>query len=379
MNPQTRAAHTSEASDTCGVLITSAAGKTGIPTTLGLLEKGYRVRAFVRQDDARAQRLRRAGAEIQVGNLGDSRDIRKAMIGMSRAYFCPPTHANGLHYASVFAVEARHSMLEHIVTMGQWLAHESHPSLLTREVWLAQQIIDQLPGITHTNINVGWFAANYFFVLRPIAQLGMMPMPLGDGLNPPPSDEDIARVVVGALDRPDLHAGKQYRPTGPELLSPQQITDSIARALGRKVKYKPVSERMLLKSLQADRWPVIMQTQFVRYLDEYRRGVFAIGGATDAVLKVSGRPAEDFDTIAKRVVRQDPYARVSLGSRLSAMGNMARAMMTKQIDPIATERERDHALIKDGRMCLDAPAWVQRYGTHQPSESEGQASNMLIV
>ncbi len=45
------------------ILVTSAAGNTGIPTTLQLLEKGFSVRAFVRSDDHRARRLnRRAGS-----------------------------------------------------------------------------------------------------------------------------------------------------------------------------------------------------------------------------------------------------------------------------------------------------------------------------
>jgi uncharacterized protein YbjT (DUF2867 family) len=36
------------------ILVTGATGKTGSPTTLGLLEKGYPVRALVRQLDERA-------------------------------------------------------------------------------------------------------------------------------------------------------------------------------------------------------------------------------------------------------------------------------------------------------------------------------------
>ncbi|MGA7803160.1 NmrA family NAD(P)-binding protein, partial [Bradyrhizobium sp.] len=44
------------------ILVTGATGKTGVPTVLGLLEKGYPVRALVRRLDARAQRLRDAGA-----------------------------------------------------------------------------------------------------------------------------------------------------------------------------------------------------------------------------------------------------------------------------------------------------------------------------
>jgi NAD(P)H dehydrogenase (quinone) len=343
------------------ILVTSAGGKTGIPVTLGLVEKGYCVRALVRQEDARAKRLRDAGAEVRVVNLADSRDIRSAMADIDRAYFCAPTEANGLHYANVFAVEAQQAGIKHIVSLGQWLSHDSHPSLLTREIWLVEQLMNNIHGATHTNVNVGWFAANYFFVLETMAQLGMMPMPLGDGLNAPPSNEDIARVVVGALDRPDLHAGKKYRPTGPKNLSPEQIVDEISCALGRKVKYKPVSEKMLLKSLRAEGWPEVMQTQFIIYLEEYRRGVFGFGGPTNAVLEVSGQEPEDFATIARRYVQEDPVARITFRSKLRAIRKLCNAIATKPIHPINTEIQRGHALINDGLLCSDSQQWKDAY------------------
>ena len=39
------------------ILVTCAAGKTGLQTSLQLREKGYPVRAFVRSDDHRARQL----------------------------------------------------------------------------------------------------------------------------------------------------------------------------------------------------------------------------------------------------------------------------------------------------------------------------------
>jgi NAD(P)H dehydrogenase (quinone) len=339
------------------ILVTSAAGRTGIPTTLQLLKKGYRVRALVRVDDARAGTLRHAGAEVLVGNLADPRDLRRAMRGVRRAYFCAPMAHNGLHYANVFALAARDAGVEHVVQLGQWLSQEDHPSLYTREIHLIDHIIPAVTGATHTIINVGWFAANYFFVLRPAVQLGLFPMPLGDGLNAPPSNEDIARVIVGALDRPDSHAGKSYRPTGPRLLSPEEIVAHIAEAAGRPIRYRPLSERLILKSVRADGWPAGPQTQFVQYLEEYRRGTFAVGAPTDAVRTVAGVEAEDFAATARRYVGRDPVGRPTLTGAIGAAAAFGKALLTKPIDPINEERKRDHALIRDGQLCQDSPEW----------------------
>ena len=104
------------------ILITSATGNTGIPTTLQLLEKGYPVRAFVRADNQRAKQLRDAGAEIFVGNQFSIEDMRQAMDGVQRAYHCAPSAPNVLTFGTVFAIAAREAKLEHVVLITQWSA-----------------------------------------------------------------------------------------------------------------------------------------------------------------------------------------------------------------------------------------------------------------
>ncbi len=72
------------------ILVTSAAGHTGSAAVIELLRKGFPVRAFVRRQDARTERLKRAGAEIFVGDLFDMQDLRQALLDVQRAYYCPP-------------------------------------------------------------------------------------------------------------------------------------------------------------------------------------------------------------------------------------------------------------------------------------------------
>jgi uncharacterized protein YbjT (DUF2867 family) len=92
--------------------------------------------------------------------------------------------------------------LELVVVMSQWLADPNHPSIHTRETWFADKVFSQLSSLDTVIVNPGWFADNYMAALEPITQMGMMPMQLGDGLNAPPSNEDIARVIVGTLTNP---------------------------------------------------------------------------------------------------------------------------------------------------------------------------------
>ena len=123
------------------ILVTSAAGHTGPAAVQQLLEKGFPVRAFVRRRDARATTLEQAGAELFVGDMFDYRDLRASMVGVQRAYHCPPFGLNLLHNTMLFAVAAEEAKLEVVALMSQWTPHASHPSVITREHWLSNQVI----------------------------------------------------------------------------------------------------------------------------------------------------------------------------------------------------------------------------------------------
>ncbi len=350
------------------ILVTSAAGKSGMQTALQLLGKGYPVRSFVRRNDHRAKHLAEAGAEIFLGDQYTLADMRQAMAGVQRAYHCAPTAPNGLHFGTVFAVAAHENRIEHVVTLSQWLAHPGHPSVFTREVHLNNAVLGMMSDTTVTEVNVGWFADNYFMVLEPAAQLGLLTMPLGNGdekKNAPPSNEDIAAVNVGALIDPASHAGKTYRPTGPDLLSPNDIARTLTKVLGRKVKYQDISEAMFLKALTALRPPNYSEaalTQLRLYTEEYRRGAFAVGGPTDAVARVGGRAPEGFEIIARRVVAERPEAVRTFANKMRALRNFMKIALTPKPDADEIETRLGHVLIPSSAYCGESLDWLSSHG-----------------
>ncbi|MEW9922108.1 NmrA family NAD(P)-binding protein [Marimonas sp. MJW-29] len=351
------------------ILVTSAAGKTGLPVSLQLLEKGYPVRAFVRRKDARSDQLAAAGADVFVGDQYDIADMRRAMASVTRAYQCAPTAPNGLHFNAVFTAAAHEARLEHVVLLGQWLTAASHPSLFTREVYLSDRLAHLSPGMTVTSVDPGWFADNYLMVLPFAAHLGLFTMPLGDGdvkKNAPPSNEDIARVAVAALTDPQSHAGKRYRPTGPELLSPNEIAAAMGRALGRRVRYVDISERMLTKALRANppsNYSEAAVSQLALYAEEYRRGAFAVNAPTEDVQRVGGQPAESFESIVRRYVAGRPELRPSLFGRMAAMMGFARIMVTPALNPARVQSDRDYVEVREPRFSQDDAEWSR---THEP-------------
>ncbi|MCE7999935.1 MAG: NmrA family NAD(P)-binding protein [Rhodobiaceae bacterium] len=357
------------------ILVTSAAGKTGMSTALQLLEKDYPVRALVRGKDARSRLLHKAGAEVVVGDLHDIDSLREAFSGCQRAYWCAPVEAHPLHKMSLFAIAAAEAKVEHIVHLSQWLSASSHPSVATREVWMMDKILDWIPGATITINNTGWFADNYALVMLPMAQLGMMPMPLGDGRNAPPSNEDIAAVNVGALISPEDHAGQTYRPTGPALLTPQEIADAFGRALGRTVRYDNASMKMFLKALAAQKRPEFAQSQLAHYVVDYQQDAFARGAPTDVVERVGGRQPQTIDEIARHYVQTDPDARQTLINKVRALSLLSKIFVATPLDREKFAQSREFPMSRTPTYAAKDDVWLE---THQEN-GERNSANVTVI
>jgi NAD(P)H dehydrogenase (quinone) len=311
------------------ILVTGATGKTGKPTTLELIKMGFKVRALVRQDDHRAEKLWTAGAEICLGSLEDYRDLERAMQGIGRAYFCPPLAPGTLRRAALFATAAREAKLEAIVQLSQWIADPIHPSIHAREKWLTSQIFSSFRDLGVITVQPGWFADNYFAGIGQIAQFGLLALPLGRGTNAPPSNEDIARVIAACLANPDAHIGKAYRPTGPRLLDPSEIAHIMGKVLGRPVRYRDVPLPMFMKAASSLGIPPFVISQLHWFLQDYQRDSFGVGAPTSVVEDVTGSAPEDFMTIARRYVEGSRRAERDLAGLLREASGMIAALLAR--------------------------------------------------
>jgi uncharacterized protein YbjT (DUF2867 family) len=339
------------------ILVTGATGKTGSPTALGLLERGYPVRAFVRQFDRRAERLREAGAEITVGSLEDFRDLLRAMKNMDRAYFCPPLKPGTLRRATLFAAAAREAKLEAVVQLSQWVADAIHPAVHAREKWLTNQMLSWLPDVPAITIRPGWFADNYFAALGQVVQFGVFGLPLGEGQNAPPSNEDIARVNIACLIDPGPHIGKAHRPTGPRLLAPADIAEAMGNALCRKVRYQNVPMGMFLKAAASLGISEFVITQLHWFLQDYQQNAFGIGAPTETVQELTGSPPEEFETIARRYVAVSPFTTRGLASVLREASGLAGALLARTPDISKIETRLGAPRISNAALATESPAW----------------------
>ena len=282
------------------IIVTGATGKTGSVVVSELLKAGYPVRAMVHREDARSARLKAQGTEIAVADMSDVERVADALKDVQRAYYCPPFDPHMIQGAVAFAVAAKEARLEQIVGLTQWLASPLHPSLMTRQLWLVDRLFSMIPGVAHTIVNPGFFADAYLTTIGLAVHLGIFPWMYGNSRNAPPSNEDVARVAVAALIDPARHAGKSYRPTGPELLGAEDMAKAIGRAVGRSVKVVPTPTWLFMKAARMGGLPIDLMSGVRYYIDDHNRGAFELGAPTTDVLDVTGRPAEDFETVARR-------------------------------------------------------------------------------
>ena len=350
------------------IIVTGATGKTGSAVVSELLKAGYPVRALVHKQDGRSAQLKAQGAELAVADMSDVERVAEALKDVQRAYFCPPFDPYMIQGAVAFAVAAKEARLEHIVGLTQWLASPSHPSLMTRQLWLVERLFSMTPGVTHTIVRPGIFADAYLATIGSAVHLGIFPSMFGNSRNAPPSNEDIARVAAVALMDPARHARKSYRPTGPKLLSGEEMAKAIGRAVGRSVRFLPTPTWLFMKGARMSGYPIDLFSGIRYYIDDHERGAFELGAPTTDVLDVTGRPAEDFETIARR------YAAPFCNQR--TFGNWLREFARFLLTPLSPtfnldryDRELRRPFPSEPQFAPDSKIWRREHGITDPTKT----------
>jgi NAD(P)H dehydrogenase (quinone) len=338
------------------ILVTGATGKTGGAVVEQLLTLGLPVKAVVRSRDARSERLERMGAETVVADLYDPDQLVVAMKGTTRAFYLPPFQPFMIQSATAFAAAARISRLEVIVGLGQWLASPVHPSILTRQHWLVDELFSNLPGIGFVRVNPGYYADNYLRLIDFASLLGTFPILTGHSRNAPPANEDIARVAAAVLANPGPHIGKRYRPTGPALLSAYEMAEIIQKVIGHRVRPVEMPFWMLTKAARQQGVDPFSLSSLRYYVQDHKDGAFEFGAPNDDVLRVTGRPAEDFATTVQRYAAL-PFAQRTFTNRLRAMVKFALVPFIPGYNLDRLERQQSFPATHAPRMAMDNQRW----------------------
>ena len=275
------------------ILVTTANGDTGRPMVEYLLNKGVQVRAMVRNDDARAQRLREIGAEVVFGDLLSLRDVRAALDGVQRAYFNFPVGEGLVEAAVMFAQAAKEQDLELIVNMSHIQSRPQARSKATQNHWLAEQVFDW-SGVPTTNLRVTFFMEWLTYIAH-LIRYGRYVMPFdADSRFAPIAGRDIALTAATILTQPEGHGGRTYTLTGPVEYSHQELAAEVSRVLAKDLPYEQTTVATFLDLIGMPE-DIAKLRHFEAVTIDLREGRLA--GLSDAAPTIIGRrlsTVEDF-------------------------------------------------------------------------------------
>jgi len=270
-------------------LVTGATGETGGYTVRRLLEKGYAVRAMVHKKDERAEALRRAGAEVVVGDLFEHDDAIRATADITAAYFCYPVRPGIIQTTAYFTDAARRAGLKAVINMSQISAREDSKSHAARDHWIAERIFDW-SGVPTVHLRPTFFSQwlLYPFARRTIVERSIIDLPYGAGRHAPIAAEDQARLIAALLAEPAVHLGKTYTLHGPIELDQPGIAAAISEVLGRKISYQPLTIPEYRQRLEKFGLPEFLIQHFCAIAVDYQNGIFL--GADKIIAEVTGVP-----------------------------------------------------------------------------------------
>jgi NAD(P)H dehydrogenase (quinone) len=270
------------------ILIGGASGATGSVATKLLLQKGFPVRALVRQKDDRARQLEALGAEIFVGDVLDFRAVRRAFEGIKRAYFVYPMRPGLVEATANYAQAALEAKAEFVVNMSQRSSRSDAPSNSALRHWLGERIFDRAgTPVAHLQPTV---FNEWLLYMRNMIREGRYAVPFGTtGRFAAISAEDQGAVIAGILADPSGHAGQTYPLFGPVELTPPQIAEIVSKTLGKEVRYEQITGEQWVREVSGQDIPFL--AQHVQAIAEMQHGGL-MAGMNDVVEKITGRPPQ---------------------------------------------------------------------------------------
>jgi uncharacterized protein YbjT (DUF2867 family) len=198
------------------ILVTSAAGIVGRSLVRRLVSRGFRVRAFVK-NEAQASAVRTEGPEeIITGDLQEPGDIQQAIVGVDQIYHAAPTRIiKEVPIAESLIAACRSQGTKHIIYHS--VVHPGIKQLPHHgEKLIAEgRFLDS--GLPVTILRPSHYMQNYLEVWD-FLRLGIFPFPVSAESRMGVVDiEDVSAAAVNIIENPESHIGKTYDLSAMEL------------------------------------------------------------------------------------------------------------------------------------------------------------------
>lgn len=216
------------------ILVTGASGKTGQAVVRELAQRGGRVRAFVRRDDAARDLLSAGAAEAQVGDLLDAAALRRAIAGSAQViHICPPMHPQEEELGK------RVIELSEAESVGRLTLYSVlHPVVDVphhrRKLGVEKALIES--SLVYTILQPGRYMQHLATAWKDVVEAGVHSMPFAVDRRFSLVDlHDLAEAAARVM-LVEGHEYATYQLCGPERLSQIDCASILSNHLGREVR-----------------------------------------------------------------------------------------------------------------------------------------------
>jgi uncharacterized protein YbjT (DUF2867 family) len=252
------------------ILVTGATGNVGVHVVRELVERGLRVRAFVR-DPARAAALLGDDVELAVGDYADPASVRRALDGVERPFLACSNIPRQTEYEIGAIHVAKATGVERIVKLSFSSAALDSPLLYPR--WHAHiERHLRRSGVPAVLIAPGFLMHVLLRSAEAIAQTGKLFAPADGARIAMIHPRDVATVAAMALTE-DGHEGNRYVLTGERPITYDDVARDLSEATGRPIDFVDVSDEAARDGLLAAGTPPVLADFVVQLFGMLRAGL----------------------------------------------------------------------------------------------------------
>lgn len=282
------------------ILVTGAAGKTGLAVIRALSKSGEPTRALVHRAEHVALAHEAGANEVLAGDIFDRRVLAKSLSGVEAVYLiCPNVHPQefGMGQAVIAAAKAEGAarVVYHSVMYPQIEAMPHHWQKLRVEEELIQS------GLDFAILQPASYMQNILPYWEAIRTRGEYRVPYSvEAMFSPIDLDDAAEVAIRVLREPQQN-GAIYQLAGPQVLSSRQMAEIVGDVLGRKVEaveqsldeWRSVATRRGINAYSLE-----ALSKMFGYYDQH-----GFSGSGAMLEKLLGRPAKDFRQFIERLTK----------------------------------------------------------------------------
>lgn len=219
-----------------GYLITGATGDVGSRVVECLLRRGERPRVFVRNETKARSRFGDR-VDIFVGDLADPASLRPALEGVD-ALFLVNTGPQIPALDEAAAKVAKAAGVKHLVKLSSMDVQQG----LAIGAWHERgEAAVRASGVPFTFVQPTGFMSNLLAWAPSIKAEGVVRASTGDGRRAFIHSDDIAALATTVLTTRE-YVGESLPITGPEALNYAEVTAKLGAAIGRQLRFQPISD-----------------------------------------------------------------------------------------------------------------------------------------